>query len=173
MEGASGDLIPKMKELFGVTSFDLVFLDHWKDRYLPDTKLIEASLVVYLFKSKRSLFHDTLFCLLPVSGVRPPQERQHPAGGQRHLSRSSRILGLRAQQPSVREPVLQVSPGVHQSGGWPGEVRFPGVVLGTTFIQPCVHVYSLSSDLCCLGFTEWTQYNLFSKMCANLKLKVM
>lgn len=32
-----------MKEQFGVKTFDLVFLDHWKDRYLPDTKLIEAS----------------------------------------------------------------------------------------------------------------------------------
>lgn len=66
MEGASGDLIPKMKELFGVTSFDLVFLDHWKDRYLPDTKLMEASLVVSLFKSKSSLFHDALFFLSPA-----------------------------------------------------------------------------------------------------------
>ncbi|KAF3855844.1 hypothetical protein F7725_016567, partial [Dissostichus mawsoni] len=43
LEGASGDLIPKMKEQFGVETFDLVFLDHWKDRYLPDTKLMEAS----------------------------------------------------------------------------------------------------------------------------------
>ncbi|XP_053172480.1 catechol O-methyltransferase B [Scomber japonicus] len=41
VEGASGDWIPKMKEQFGVKTFDLVFLDHWKDRYLPDTKLIE------------------------------------------------------------------------------------------------------------------------------------
>lgn len=43
VEGASGDLIPRMKELCGVTAFDLVFLDHWKDRYLPDTKLMEVS----------------------------------------------------------------------------------------------------------------------------------
>lgn len=43
VEGESGDLIPKMKEQFGVKTFDLVFLDHWKDRYLPDTKLMEAS----------------------------------------------------------------------------------------------------------------------------------
>lgn len=33
-----------MKEQFRVKTFDLVFLDHWKDRYLPDTKLLEASL---------------------------------------------------------------------------------------------------------------------------------
>ncbi|XP_027858461.1 catechol O-methyltransferase B [Xiphophorus couchianus] len=41
VEGASGDWIPKMKEKFGIETFDLVFLDHWKDRYLPDTKLME------------------------------------------------------------------------------------------------------------------------------------
>lgn len=43
VEGASGDWIPRLKEQFGVETFDLVFLDHWKDRYLPDTKLLEAS----------------------------------------------------------------------------------------------------------------------------------
>lgn len=40
--GASGDWIPKIQEQFGVKTFDLVFLDHWKDRYLPDTKLMEV-----------------------------------------------------------------------------------------------------------------------------------
>lgn len=43
VEGASGDWIPKIKEQFGIKTFDLVFLDHWKDRYLPDTNLMEAS----------------------------------------------------------------------------------------------------------------------------------
>lgn len=43
VEGPSGDWIPKIKEQFGIKTFDLVFLDHWKDRYLPDTKLMEAS----------------------------------------------------------------------------------------------------------------------------------
>uniref|UniRef100_A0A3Q3WDN0 catechol O-methyltransferase n=1 Tax=Mola mola TaxID=94237 RepID=A0A3Q3WDN0_MOLML len=41
VEGASGEWIPKIKEQFGVKALDLVFLDHWKDQYLPDTKLIE------------------------------------------------------------------------------------------------------------------------------------
>lgn len=50
VEGASDDWIPKMKEQVGVKAFDLVFLDHWKDRYLPDTKLMEASLS-YTFSS--------------------------------------------------------------------------------------------------------------------------
>lgn len=39
-------MIPKMKEQFGVKSFDLVFLDHWKDQYLPDTKLMEAGFIL-------------------------------------------------------------------------------------------------------------------------------
>ncbi|KAJ0068338.1 hypothetical protein NL108_005929, partial [Boleophthalmus pectinirostris] len=41
VEGASGEWIPRLKEEFGVETFDLIFLDHWKDRYLPDTKLLE------------------------------------------------------------------------------------------------------------------------------------
>lgn len=40
-----------MKEQFGVKTFDLVFLDHWKDRYLPDTKLMEASWLCSFYSS--------------------------------------------------------------------------------------------------------------------------
>jgi len=46
VEGASEDWIPRMKEHFGIETFDLVFLDHWKDRYLPDTKLMEVCLIL-------------------------------------------------------------------------------------------------------------------------------
>nr|XP_046167196.1 catechol O-methyltransferase B-like [Oncorhynchus gorbuscha] len=46
VEGASGTWIPRLKEHFGAQAFDLVFLDHWKDRYLPDTKpLKECGLI--------------------------------------------------------------------------------------------------------------------------------
>ncbi|XP_008841248.1 catechol O-methyltransferase [Nannospalax galili] len=38
--GASQDLIPQLKK-YDVDTLDLVFLDHWKDRYLPDTILLE------------------------------------------------------------------------------------------------------------------------------------
>nr|XP_046253218.1 catechol O-methyltransferase A [Scatophagus argus] len=41
LEGESTDLIPKMASMFGIQSFDFVFLDHWKDRYLPDIRLLE------------------------------------------------------------------------------------------------------------------------------------
>ncbi|XP_028260697.1 catechol O-methyltransferase B [Parambassis ranga] len=59
VEGASGDLIPKMKEQFGVETFDLVFLDHWKDRYLPDTKLMEEC---GLLKKGSILLADNVIC---------------------------------------------------------------------------------------------------------------
>ncbi|XP_075904031.1 catechol O-methyltransferase B [Nelusetta ayraudi] len=59
VEGASGDLIPRMKELFGVTAFDLVFLDHWKDRYLPDTKLMEEC---GLLRKGSVLLADNVIC---------------------------------------------------------------------------------------------------------------
>ncbi|KFO34825.1 Catechol O-methyltransferase [Fukomys damarensis] len=39
--GASHELIPQMKTKYGVDTLDMVFLDHWKDRYLPDTHLLE------------------------------------------------------------------------------------------------------------------------------------
>nr|XP_004670899.1 catechol O-methyltransferase [Jaculus jaculus] len=39
--GASQDLIPQLKKKYDVDTLDMVFLDHWKDRYLPDTLLLE------------------------------------------------------------------------------------------------------------------------------------
>lgn len=92
VEGASGDWIPKMKEQFGVKTFDLVFLDHWKDRYLPDAKLMEASCHAHfphitLLNSLPRHSDDTECCIFFFFflGVWPPQKRQHPAGRQCHL----------------------------------------------------------------------------------------
>ncbi|XP_037353009.1 catechol O-methyltransferase [Talpa occidentalis] len=39
--GASQDIIPQLKKKCDVDTLDMVFLDHWKDRYLPDTLLLE------------------------------------------------------------------------------------------------------------------------------------
>ncbi|CAO2631146.1 Catechol O-methyltransferase [Lemmus lemmus] len=39
--GASENLIPQLKTKYDVDTFDMVFLDHWKERYLPDTHLLE------------------------------------------------------------------------------------------------------------------------------------
>lgn len=41
LNGASQDLIPQLKKKHDVDTLDMVFLDHWKDRYLPDTLLLE------------------------------------------------------------------------------------------------------------------------------------
>ncbi|KAJ8393500.1 hypothetical protein AAFF_G00059730 [Aldrovandia affinis] len=59
VEGPSGDLIPQMKELFGVQTFDFVFLDHWKDRYLPDAKLLEEC---GLLREGTVLLADNVIC---------------------------------------------------------------------------------------------------------------
>ncbi|XP_030231011.1 catechol O-methyltransferase B [Gadus morhua] len=59
IEGPSGDWIPKMKKEFGLTSFDLVFLDHWKDCYLPDTKLMEEC---GLLRTGSILVADNVIC---------------------------------------------------------------------------------------------------------------
>ena len=42
LEGCSADLIPRMADMFGIQTFDFVFFDHWKDRYLPDIRLLEV-----------------------------------------------------------------------------------------------------------------------------------
>ncbi|XP_049341959.1 catechol O-methyltransferase A [Astyanax mexicanus] len=59
VEGPSGDMIPKMKERFGITTFDFVFLDHWKDRYVPDTKLLEEC---GLLRKGTVLLADNVIC---------------------------------------------------------------------------------------------------------------
>ncbi|KAM3878386.1 catechol O-methyltransferase B [Diretmus argenteus] len=59
IEGPSADWIPKMKEHFGVKTFDLVFVDHWKDRYLPDTKLLEEC---GLLRKGSILLADNVIC---------------------------------------------------------------------------------------------------------------
>ncbi|XP_056629198.1 catechol O-methyltransferase A [Triplophysa dalaica] len=59
VEGGSGDLIPKIKEQFGIKSLDFVFLDHWKDRYLPDIKLLETC---GLLKKGSVLLADNVIC---------------------------------------------------------------------------------------------------------------
>lgn len=59
VEGTSSLLIPKMKETLGVETFDLVFLDHWKDLYIPDTKLLEE---YGLLRKGSVLLADNVIC---------------------------------------------------------------------------------------------------------------
>lgn len=41
IEGHSEDIIPQLKKKYEVDKLDFVFLDHWKERYAPDTILME------------------------------------------------------------------------------------------------------------------------------------
>ncbi|XP_020661123.2 catechol O-methyltransferase [Pogona vitticeps] len=41
LEGHAQDIIPQLKTKYNVDTLDFVFLDHWKDRYAPDTILLE------------------------------------------------------------------------------------------------------------------------------------
>ncbi|XP_029466920.1 catechol O-methyltransferase A-like [Rhinatrema bivittatum] len=43
MVGSSSEFIPQLKKKVDVETFDLVFIDHWKASYLPDTKLLEEN----------------------------------------------------------------------------------------------------------------------------------
>ncbi|KAG8597328.1 hypothetical protein GDO81_002250 [Engystomops pustulosus] len=41
LEGNTQDIIPQLKKKYEVDTLDFVFIDHWKDKYLEDTKLLE------------------------------------------------------------------------------------------------------------------------------------
>ncbi|XP_077317809.1 catechol O-methyltransferase-like isoform X1 [Lithobates pipiens] len=41
LEGNTHDIIPQLKKKYEVDTLDFVFVDHWKEKYLPDTQLLE------------------------------------------------------------------------------------------------------------------------------------
>uniref|UniRef100_A0A8C5PAS6 catechol O-methyltransferase n=1 Tax=Leptobrachium leishanense TaxID=445787 RepID=A0A8C5PAS6_9ANUR len=41
LEGSTQDIIPKLKAEYGIKNIDLVFIDHYGERYKPDTQLLE------------------------------------------------------------------------------------------------------------------------------------
>ncbi|XP_062942706.1 catechol O-methyltransferase-like [Cynocephalus volans] len=57
--GASQDIIPQLKKKYDVDTLDMVFLDHWKDRYLPDTILLEEH---GLLRKGTVLLADNVIC---------------------------------------------------------------------------------------------------------------
>uniref|UniRef100_A0A8C3WL80 Catechol O-methyltransferase n=1 Tax=Catagonus wagneri TaxID=51154 RepID=A0A8C3WL80_9CETA len=57
--GASQDIIPQMKKKYDVDTLDMVFIDHWKDRYLPDTLLLEEC---GLLQKGTMLVADNVIC---------------------------------------------------------------------------------------------------------------
>ncbi|CAN2389198.1 catechol O-methyltransferase activity [Pristimantis euphronides] len=57
--GSSSALIPQLKKKLDIEKFDLVFIDHWKVSYLPDTKLLEEC---GLLKPGSVLLADNVIC---------------------------------------------------------------------------------------------------------------
>ncbi|XP_067832347.1 catechol O-methyltransferase A-like isoform X2 [Heptranchias perlo] len=57
--GSSWDLIPELRKKFDVEKLDFVFLDHWKDSYVPDTKLLETC---DLLRKGTVLLADNVIC---------------------------------------------------------------------------------------------------------------
>ncbi|XP_075041680.1 catechol O-methyltransferase B-like isoform X2 [Mixophyes fleayi] len=57
--GSTSALIPQLKKKFDIEKFDLVFIDHWKVSYLPDTKLLEES---DLLRAGTVLLADNVTC---------------------------------------------------------------------------------------------------------------
>ncbi|XP_066436042.1 catechol O-methyltransferase A-like isoform X1 [Eleutherodactylus coqui] len=57
--GSSSALIPQLRKKLDIEKFDLVFIDHWKVSYLPDTKLLEEC---GLLKAGSVLLADNVTC---------------------------------------------------------------------------------------------------------------
>ncbi|XP_040180468.1 catechol O-methyltransferase B-like isoform X1 [Rana temporaria] len=57
--GSSSILIPQLKKKLDIENFDLVFIDHWKVSYLPDTKLMEEC---GLLRAGSVLLADNVVC---------------------------------------------------------------------------------------------------------------
>lgn len=65
--GASQDLIPQLKQQYDVDTLDMVFLDHWKERYLPDTLLLEVSSVRVTLLAAATGTRETQACQLATA----------------------------------------------------------------------------------------------------------
>ncbi|XP_067881207.1 catechol O-methyltransferase A-like isoform X2 [Heterodontus francisci] len=57
--GSSWDLIPELRKKFHVGKLDFVFLDHWKESYTRDTKLLETC---DLLRKGTVLLADNVIC---------------------------------------------------------------------------------------------------------------
>ncbi|XP_029427869.1 catechol O-methyltransferase [Rhinatrema bivittatum] len=59
LEGPAEKIIPQLKLNYEVDTLDFVFIDHWSDRYTPDTKLLEEC---GLLKKGSVLVADNVIC---------------------------------------------------------------------------------------------------------------
>uniref|UniRef100_H9H7D7 Catechol O-methyltransferase n=1 Tax=Monodelphis domestica TaxID=13616 RepID=H9H7D7_MONDO len=59
LKGSTQEIIPQLKKKHEISTVDLVFLDHWKDRYLPDTQLLLES---GLLRKGSVLLADNVIC---------------------------------------------------------------------------------------------------------------
>lgn len=57
--GSTQEIIPQLKKKYEVDTLDYVFIDHWKNRYLPDTKLLEEC---GLLRKGTVLLADNVIC---------------------------------------------------------------------------------------------------------------
>uniref|UniRef100_A0A8D0HGP7 Catechol O-methyltransferase n=1 Tax=Sphenodon punctatus TaxID=8508 RepID=A0A8D0HGP7_SPHPU len=59
LEGPAEEIIPQLKKKHEVETLDFVFLDHWKERYKPDTVLLEEC---GLLRRGTVLLADNIIC---------------------------------------------------------------------------------------------------------------
>lgn len=101
--GASQDIIPQLKKKHDVDTLDMVFLDHWKDRYLPDTQLLEEC---GLLRKGTVLLADNVI----IPGT--PEFLAYVRGNNRfECTHYSSYLEYRSEVVDGLEKVVYVGPG--------------------------------------------------------------
>ncbi|KAM9330864.1 catechol O-methyltransferase-like [Gastrophryne carolinensis] len=58
LEGSTHDIIPQLKKKYEVDTLDFAFIDHWKEKYLPDTQLLEKC---NLLRKGSTILADNVF----------------------------------------------------------------------------------------------------------------
>ncbi|XP_018412454.1 PREDICTED: catechol O-methyltransferase-like [Nanorana parkeri] len=59
LEGNTHDIIPQLKKKYEVDTLDFVFVDHWKEKYLPDIQLLEKC---RLLRKGSVILADNVIC---------------------------------------------------------------------------------------------------------------
>ncbi|XP_053815449.1 catechol O-methyltransferase isoform X3 [Vidua chalybeata] len=92
LEGPSEEIIPQLKKKYEVDTLDFVFLDHWKDRYTPDTILLQKLQVCSGLPTK---LNKLLFGLSRIK----EKENKKGCSFSWHTSQSSSLLSQQKTNP--------------------------------------------------------------------------
>jgi len=98
--GTAETVIPKLKSKYGIEKVDFILIDHWKDRYLPDLKLLEGA---HLLKKGSVIVADNT--IIPGAPDYVEYVRNHP--GYHSVSRKASVSKSIAVEDAMEISVVQ------------------------------------------------------------------